>query len=106
MGEWMSKGPADGQGAMTAYTLRAERHSQQTAHIIADGRPACASLTKLDGTTPMLAPFKCSWVALHPYDKKCGYCGRIERGAAHMPRAVALSGSKSQFMRAPRFRRF
>jgi hypothetical protein len=81
MGEWMSKGPADGQGAMTAYTLRAERHSQQTAHLIVNGRPACANLTRLDGTTPALAPFKCSWVTLHPYDKKCGYCRRIERSA-------------------------
>lgn len=78
MGEWMSKGPAYGQAPMTRLVLRHDRHSTQTAHLIVEGRPACASMTMLDGKTPVLAPFKCSWVPLREQDKKCGYCRRLE----------------------------
>lgn len=76
MGEWMSKGPAHGQAPMTQLHLRHERQSTQTAHFLVDGRPVCASLQVMG--KPLLAPFKCSWMPLRAWDKKCGLCLRLE----------------------------
>lgn len=76
---WRSKGPADGQAAKTAVTVRPGTQCAGTAHYVVDGAPVCAALKMKDGVTPMLAPFKCSWVELRWRDRKCGYCRRLER---------------------------
>jgi hypothetical protein len=62
---------------MTAFGVRLGTQSTNTAHYVVDGAPLCAALKRKDGV-PLLQHFKCSWVPLRSFDRKCGYCRRLE----------------------------
>jgi hypothetical protein len=81
---WLSKGQAEGQSPMTSFTLRPSTQATSTAHYVVDGAPLCAALKRKDGV-PLLRHFKCSWVPLRAFDRKCGYCRRLEsaKGGGH-----------------------
>jgi hypothetical protein len=50
--------------------------SADTAHfVLDDGTTACSHVRYMDG--PMLAPFRCNWVALREHDHLCGHCRRL-----------------------------
>jgi hypothetical protein len=67
---WRSKGPGD----YSPTSLRSPG-STGIAHYILDGQPACGNMTFRDGRQA-LHPFKCSWVDLRHFDRKCTMCAR------------------------------
>lgn len=69
---WMSKGPADVASVLTNIQRREGTGCTGVAHLIdSDGKPLCSR--------PLFV-FRCTWVALRPFDKKCGLCRRIHDG--------------------------
>ena len=44
--------------------------------VLRDGTTACSHLVGLD-KKPLLAPFRCHFVPMRPYDHLCGHCKRL-----------------------------